>query len=80
MVGFCEAVAISGASTTVKPILQDLVLMCSGDDGISVRDKAQPLLRGCEIRVRAGAEDTAGCGGACVCQLRGWAGARQCVR
>jgi hypothetical protein len=52
MVGFCEAVAIAGSSTTVKPILQDLVLMCSGDDGISVRDKAQPLLRGCEIRVR----------------------------
>jgi hypothetical protein len=51
MVGFTEAMAITGASTTVKPILQDLVVLCSGDDGMSVGGKAQPLIRSCDIRV-----------------------------
>lgn len=52
MVGFCEAIAVTGASTTVKPILQDLLVTCSGDDGVVVSAKAQPLMRGCELRVR----------------------------
>lgn len=51
MVGFTEALNITGASTTVKPILQDLVVCCSGDDGISVGGKAQPLIRSCDVRV-----------------------------
>jgi hypothetical protein len=51
MVGFTEALNITGASTTVKPILQDLVVCCSGDDGISVGGKAQPLIRSCDLRV-----------------------------
>jgi hypothetical protein len=51
MVGFTQAMAITGASTTVKPILQDLVVLCSGDDGVTVGGKAQPLVRSCDIRV-----------------------------
>lgn len=51
MVGFSEAVNINGASTTVKPILQDMVVCCSGSDGISVSGKAQPLIRSCDVRV-----------------------------
>lgn len=52
MVGFAEVLCINGASTTVKPILQDLLVCCSGDDGIVVSGKAQPLIRSCELRVR----------------------------
>lgn len=52
MVGFTEAINIVGESTTCKPILQDLLVCCSGDDGISVSGKAQPLIRSCELRVR----------------------------
>jgi len=52
MVGFTAAIHINGSSTTVKPILQDMLLCCSGDDGIDVHGKAQPLIRSCEIRVR----------------------------
>lgn len=54
MVGFTEALNITGVSTTVKPILQDLVVLCSGDDGISVGGKAQPLIRSCDLRVSLG--------------------------
>ena len=54
MVGFAEVLCINGASTTVKPILQDLLVCCSGDDGIVVSGKAQPLIRSCELRVRPG--------------------------
>eukprot|EP00879_Flechtneria_rotunda_P019728 GHRR01020730.1.p1 GENE.GHRR01020730.1~~GHRR01020730.1.p1 ORF type:complete len:533 (+),score=170.54 GHRR01020730.1:3275-4873(+) len=52
MVGFCEAVIITGSSTTVKPILQDLHIMCSGHDGLSIGGNVQPLLSNCHIQVR----------------------------
>jgi hypothetical protein len=58
-VGFTEAIRIASGSTTTKPILQDLAVACSGDDGVTVSGKAQPLIRGCDIKV-------------CVCGLVGW--------
>lgn len=61
MVGFTAAIHINGSSTTVKPILQDVLLCCSGDDGIDVHGKAQPLIRSCEIRVRTPLLDTCMC-------------------
>lgn len=52
MVGFCEAVSIIGANITVKPVLRGLHVMCSGDDGVSVAEKSQPLMQRCQIEVR----------------------------
>eukprot|EP00775_Hariotina_reticulata_P002804 gene2804-3097_t len=51
MVGFCEAIAVSADTTAVKPYLQDLVIACSGDDGMCVAGGAQPLLQHCKFQV-----------------------------
>lgn len=51
MVGFVEAINIV-SDTSIKPVLRNLHIQCSGDDAVRVSGAAQPLLHDCTLQAR----------------------------